>query len=83
MYEHISVRQWQERFKAGTLNDDARAGWDGVYDPLNDRGLQRLVWFVILARFFVLNWELHLFSFENGRIIFHSTERWLQNKPLV
>ena len=42
MDEHISVRQWQERFKAGTFDGDEQAGWEDFSDPQNDRGLQTL-----------------------------------------
>ena len=42
MDEHISVRQWQERFRAGTFDSEEQAGWDDFYDPLNDHRLQTL-----------------------------------------
>lgn len=43
----ISVRQWQEMFRAGIFHQDAfhipeEAGWDDFYDPLNNKGLQNL-----------------------------------------
>ena len=38
----ISVRQWQERFKAGSFDSDGQAGWEDFYDPLNDRRLHTL-----------------------------------------
>ena len=43
----ISVRQWQEMYRAGSFHQDAvhipeQAGWDDFYDPLNNKGLQNL-----------------------------------------
>ena len=43
----ISVRQWQEMYRAGIFHQDAfhipeQAGWDDFYDPLNNKGLQNL-----------------------------------------
>ena len=42
MPNEISVRQWQERFKAGTFDSEEQAGWEDFYDPQNDRRLQTL-----------------------------------------
>ena len=43
----ISVRKWQEMYRAGIFQQDAmhipeEAGWDDFYDPLNNKGLQNL-----------------------------------------
>ena len=38
----ISVRQWQERFKAGSFDSEEQAGWEDFSDPQNDRRLQTL-----------------------------------------
>ena len=42
MDEHISVREWQERFRTGTFANAEQAGWEDFYDPLNNRRLQAL-----------------------------------------
>lgn len=47
MRENISVRQWQEQYRAGAFEPDSQealdwAGWNDFYDPLNDRGLRNL-----------------------------------------
>lgn len=43
----LTVRQWQEQYRAGTFELDSQealdwAGWNDFYDPLNDRGLRNL-----------------------------------------
>lgn len=47
MPNEISVRQWQEMFRAGMFHQDSlhipeQAGWDDFYDPVNNKGLQNL-----------------------------------------
>lgn len=43
----LTVRQWQEQYRAGAFEPDSQealdwAGWNDFYDPLNDRGLRNL-----------------------------------------
>ena len=45
--EGLSVRQWQELYRAGAFAQDDRdirklAGWDDFYQPLGDRKVQAL-----------------------------------------
>lgn len=45
--EEISVRQWQEMFRAGAFHKDdltaqELAGWSDFYDPLNNKSVQSL-----------------------------------------
>lgn len=42
MDEHISVREWRERFQAGTFDNDEQAGWEDFHDPLNEHSVQTL-----------------------------------------
>lgn len=55
MGDEISVRQWQELYRAGAFaaNDFTAkelAGWDDFYDPLNNKGLQNLAKLVMSIR---------------------------------
>ena len=42
MDEHISVREWQERFKNGTFANAEQAGWNDFLYPEEDRSAQAL-----------------------------------------
>lgn len=47
MSEEISVRQWQEKFRAGDFNSDSlnihfQAGWEDFGDPLNNKFVKNL-----------------------------------------
>ena len=39
MDEHISIREWQERFRTGTFDSDEQAGWNDFYGRMNNRRL--------------------------------------------
>lgn len=56
MPNEISVRQWQERFQAGSFDSEEQAGWEDFYDPPNDRRLQTLARLVMgITDLFILD----------------------------
>lgn len=67
MSDDISVRQWQELYRAGAFDGDDRdarelAGWEGFDDPMNDRRVISLSKLVLSIT--------HPFILDNYRVFF-------------
>ena len=59
MDEHISIREWQERFRTGTFDSDEQAGWNDFYGRMNNRRLPVLTRLVMgITDSFIVNYLL-------------------------